>query len=226
MHESPLWWQRPTILVALGIIGVALALLWPYLGEFMQPDDHLGEALPASPLEYTSEVLSHPIDQATGISAPVAAVVQTFAIVYVSGEVIQPDVYAVPVDARVKDVVIAAGGLTSHADSTQINLAARIEDAQHIHIPSIAAHSVPAPIIPDSGSSTTTVSSATTRININTASQAELEELPGIGAALARRIIDHRNANGPFASTDDLQEVRGIGPTLFGSIVDAITTSP
>jgi competence protein ComEA len=63
-------------------------------------------------------------------------------------------------------------------------------------------------------------------IDINTASAAELETLPGIGPALAKRIVEHRQANGPFAKVDDLQAVKGVGPKLLGRIRDQITVSP
>jgi competence protein ComEA len=143
-----------------------------------------------------------------------------YVVVYISGAVEYPDVYRLPSDARVKDVVLAAGGFTSEALSDQINLAARISDAEHIHIPSRLEHQ---------GQLTTDIpgSSSTEQkvlLNINTASVADLQELPGIGPALAQRIVDHRAENGPFRSVGDLQNIRGIGPALFQEIETLVTT--
>jgi competence protein ComEA len=134
-------------------------------------------------------------------------------VVYISGAVNNPNVYELEHDARVIDVVHAAGGLAEDADRDRVNLAAHIQDAQHIHIPRIGETPV-APSGPDAPQAQP-ATAGSGPVNINTASAAELETLPGIGPAMAQRILEHREANGPFATVDDLQNVRGIGPTML-----------
>ena len=117
--------------------------------------------------------------------------------VYITGAVAQPGVYAATSGERVGDVVARAGGLTSAADPVAINLARRTRDEMHIHVPAKgdtaqvgASGTDPSPLRP---------------INLNTATQKELEALPGIGEVTARRIIASREADGPFANVDELR---------------------
>jgi competence protein ComEA len=173
----------------------------------------------AAPVEPTLDPLMQPVPTPQTTPTPQDVVV------YISGAVQQPDVYALPHDARIKDVVLAAGGFLEDADSEQVNLAARIEDEQHIHIPHIGE--APPPADQRGGSSATgpqtqddTTSSL---IDLNQASQAELEELPGVGQVTAQRIMEYRQANGPFTSVDDIQNVTGIGPALFEQISPLVT---
>jgi competence protein ComEA len=146
---------------------------------------------------------------------PTPTVVPTPApvVVYISGAVNNPDVYALEHDARVIDVVRAAGGLTTDAARDQINLAAHIQDAQHIHIPRVGE----TPVVPSEPSVPQAQPDAAANgpVDINTATAAELETLPGIGPAMAQRILEYRDANGPFATVDDLQNVSGIGPAML-----------
>lgn len=149
-------------------------------------------------------------------------------VVYISGAVAQPDVYALAPGARVADVVRAAGGLTLDAASEQINLAAYVTDAQHIHVPRIGEAVQPAPATPAgggdrAGTHVQTGTAARTRVNINTADAAELQTLPDIGEVMAQRILDYRAAHGTFASVDDLQEVQGIGPTMMERLRPRVT---
>jgi competence protein ComEA len=138
--------------------------------------------------------------------------------VHVAGAAERPGVYLLPRDSIVQDALAAAGGPTSSADLDRINLAANLEDGQRVYIPQIKTsgssaegHVLPSEINPDQ------------MININTASAAELELLPGIGPSLAKEIIDHRSANGLFNTADDLLAVSGIGPAKVALIRDLIT---
>lgn len=139
-------------------------------------------------------------------------------VVYVSGAVRAPDVYRLPADARVKDLIVAAGGFSIDADPEAINLAARISDAQQIKVPrrgeqAAAVQAELEAAAADDGD----------LINLNTASATELDQLPGIGMALAERIIDYRSTNGPFESIDDLGNVKGIGAALLEQIAPLLT---
>lgn len=145
--------------------------------------------------------------------------------VFVSGAVATPDVVVLPEGARARDAVAAAGGFAADADRAATNLAAPLMDGQQLHVPVLGeapaagggtgagepaagGHGGPAPA---AGGSPGAAPSAG-RLDINRASAADLEALPGIGPALAARIVAHRAAHGPFTSVEDLLAVGGIGP--------------
>ncbi len=140
--------------------------------------------------------------------------------VYVSGAVARADVYELPADSIVRDTLAAAGGPAGDADLNRINLAASLEDGQQVYVPRIGEAPTPAPSLP--GQSEIAPSGP---LNINTASQAELEALPGIGPAIAQRIIEYREANGPFPTIEAIQNVPGIGPATFEEIRELITVN-
>ena len=142
-------------------------------------------------------------------------------IVYITGAVPRPGVYALPKNARVQDAISAAGGFLAEAEKSQINLAALLEDGEKLDIPYIEGAS---PILATPGP--TVVAVTTELININTASAAELDTLPGIGPSLAQRIIEYREQNGPFINTEDIINVPGIGPGSYERFRDMITIGP
>ena len=152
--------------------------------------------------------------------------VQPGIVVDVRGEVARPGVYQLPAGARLDDAVVAAGGLTNDADLTQLNLAARLQDGSVVTVPGVAAL--------ESGDTSTTSSAGgtagggatTSLINLNTATQQELETLPGVGEVTATRIIDYREANGPYRSVDDLVHVQGISTRTINGLRDLVTTGP
>jgi len=158
------------------------------------------------------------LSTATPVPSPEATPTSLPLRVYVSGAVKKPDVYALPPNSIIKDAMLAAGGPTSDADLDRINLALVVTDGQHVHIPRLGETSLPAQ--PSSGSSDTGA-----KVNINTADQAALESLPGIGPVMAQRIIAYRQANGPFGKIEDIQTVSGIGQATFEKIRELITTN-
>lgn len=143
-------------------------------------------------------------------------------VVHIVGAVSNPGVYNLPAGARVQDAIQAAGGFLPEANPQALNLAAPLEDGGRVPVPTLP------PANPTSGGLTRSNPVVTTPdtnnpININTASQAELESLPGIGPITAQKIIAHREANGPFTAIEDIQDVSGIGPKKFEAIQDLIT---
>lgn len=136
--------------------------------------------------------------------------------VHVSGAVAFPGVYELPRGSRVQDVLLAAGGFLPDANEQAHNLAAPISDGDRIHVPLKSQ--------PRDGQALIEVGAGHSAglININTAGLAELETLPGIGPALASRIISYREENGAFALVDDLIKVPGIGPAKMKSVKDLI----
>ena len=142
--------------------------------------------------------------------------------VYLTGAVNKPGVYKFPEGSRIFEVVESAGGFTSKADIAALNLAETFSDAQHIHIPVKGER-------PRMNTNTNTNAETYTHItvkpneskrkpndsnlvDINNASENELQRLTGVGPAIAKRIYDYRQKNGRFKSAEDLIKVRGIGP--------------
>ncbi|NTU78180.1 MAG: ComEA family DNA-binding protein [Chloroflexales bacterium] len=141
-------------------------------------------------------------------------------IVYVSGAVPHPDVYLLPPGARVKDAVVAAGGLTPDAAVEQLNLAEALSDAAHIHVPTMVEATAPGPAEPAAGSDSAGL------LDLNRATAADLEDLPGIGATLAERIVARRAEAGPYSAVEELREVTGIGEKLYSQIAPLLTVKP
>jgi len=120
------------------------------------------------------------------------------------------------------DAVGAAGGMLPEADADRVNLADRLCDGQQLYVPAIAKTAPPAPTQLAPQAQKRADVSATGLVNINTASESDLEQLPGIGHVLAARIVDYRTSNGPFQEPADIQQVRGIGPASFESLKTCI----
>ena len=146
-------------------------------------------------------------------------------IVHVTGAVPRPGVYALGQGSRVQDAISAAGGFLADAEKSGINLARALEDGEQLEIPyaegasPVIGTEIPPLVL-------TEPSSNSELININTASQAELETLPGIGQTTAQRIIEYREQNGPFVNTEDIINVAGIGSGTYERIKDLITVGP
>ncbi len=131
--------------------------------------------------------------------------------VYVSGAVAQARVYSLPAGTIAQDAIAAAGGPTADADLNRINLALPLENGTHIYVPSIGdAPTLEPGVVP--------TATPPWPVNINTASQADLETLPGIGPATAEKIITYRETVGPFNTIEEIQNVSGIGPATFEEI--------
>ena len=150
-------------------------------------------------------------------------------IVYICGAVKESKVITLPEDSRISDAIDAVGGLTEDADLTNINLAYILEDGEKIYIPkkgeeppneSSAASSS------DQSSSYSNYSATSTKsnkININKATQTELETIPGVGPSTALKIIEYREQNKKFSSIEDIKNVSGIGDVKYEKMKDYIT---
>ena len=157
------------------------------------------------------------------------------AVVHVTGAVAAPGLVTVPADARVGDAVNAAGGPLPGAQTDAINLARRVTDGEQIRVPA-EGEEVPSPPAdagtggagpgtpgPGTPQGTDGGAAGGGLIDVNTASAAQLEELPGIGPALAARIIEHRTAIGRFTDVAELDDVSGIGPAVLARITPHVT---
>lgn len=153
--------------------------------------------------------------------APAAEIV-----VDVSGAVTSPGIRRLPVGSLVEDALAAAGGFTAQADlakvAKELNRADPLKPNQKVYVPPIGV-----PTAAAAGTAGTDAGSASdessARVNINSADASELDKLPGVGPAIAKRIVDYRTANGPFASPEDLKEVPGIGDATYEKLAGQIT---
>jgi len=130
------------------------------------------------------------------------------AVIDVKGAVAKPGVYEMPADARVRDVIARAGGLTNEADAARVNLAAKVRDEMMIYVP---AKGEAAPASETAGMTPEAGTGSGLQVAVNTATEEELMQIPGIGPAKAKAIIAYRDEHGPFQRVEDLLQVNGIG---------------
>jgi len=147
--------------------------------------------------------------------SPVPADEVLTVVVHVLGAVGAPGLYRLVEGARVVDAIAAAGGFTPEAERSGLNLARVLSDAEQLVVPVLGA-------VPPPGSAPPGLASDG-RVNLNTADRDALETLPRVGPAMAERIIDWRERNGPFRAPDDLMQVAGIGEKTFDAIRDLVT---
>lgn len=151
-------------------------------------------------------------------------------LIHISGGVVRPGVYKLPLESRLQDAVQAAGGLLASADSSMLNLAARLKDGERLIIPILAPTQPPKAVqTTTDGARLMVIPTAAPqptengKININTASVDELDRLPGIGPVTAQKILDFRQQNGPFQTVEAIMDVSGIGPATYEDLKDLIT---
>jgi competence protein ComEA len=164
-------------------------------------------------------------------------------VVHAAGAVGRPGVYDLPEGARVADLVEAAGGLAADADVDRLNLAEPVADGGRVYIPRRGEE--PPPVAGGTGATPGGggagggsggaggaaggpggAGGSGAPLDLNRATEAELEELPGIGPATAAAIVAHRQANGPFGSVDALLDVRGIGPAKLEQLRPHVVVRP
>ncbi len=201
---------RVLIIVCFALSAIAFILAW--MG-YKAPATASGETQLEEPIDTSANADLPGTPGATDTPSRPSTV-----IVYISGAVGAPDVYELPSDARIKDLVLAAGGLSADADTEQINLAERLKDSEHIHVPRQGEVPAADAIVADAAGT-----APGGLLDLNTASASDLDSLPGIGQSFAARIIEYRTTNGPFTSVADLQKVKGIGTALFAKIAPLVS---
>lgn len=154
-------------------------------------------------------------------------------VVHITGAVKKTGILVLPEGARIADAIRAAEGTTKDADLEEVNLAYTLEDGQKLYIPKKQDKTKieeKVYITSESGNnvikdsmSTNTGKGENQKVNINTATQSQLEELPGIGPSIAARIIEYRQQNGKFQKIEELQNVKGIGDAKFSNVKDYVT---
>lgn len=192
---------------------------------------NLEELLPYEEEEKTEEGEKEQENQ-TEVESEKIILEQEIIIVHVTGEVNSPGVVEVEKGARVIDAVNKANGFTEEADTEKVNLAYELTDGVKVYIPSKNENEETSIytqkyITTDSGDNVSTEENdmkktTNSLVNINEATQTELETLPGIGPSIALKIISYREENGNFSSVDDIKNVSGIGDSKFESIRELI----
>jgi competence protein ComEA len=209
--------------IVLVLVAVGAGVVWYRIG--------VGGASAGEPATAPSTVAT------TGVAAPAGAARDTATpttvagvsaklAVHVAGAVTHPGVVELRAGARVIDAVEAVGGALPDGDVDRLNLAAKVADGQRIFVAKVgqADPGVPGDATAgatDGGDSGASVPGA--KVDLNTASQAQLEELPGIGPTYAQSIIAERQRRGGFKSVNDLRSVRGIGDKRFAELAPLVT---
>lgn len=144
----------------------------------------------------------------------------------IKGAVVSPGVYRVPSSSIVNDVITLAGGKTSEADTSNLNLSKKVSDEMVITVytkDEIKNETKQAAIQENNNDTTTTNSKTSSLISINTGSLEELESIPGIGESKAKLIIQYRESCGKFTKKEELMNIKGIGESVYAKLKDYIT---
>jgi competence protein ComEA len=148
-------------------------------------------------------------------------------VVHVAGAVTRPGVVVLPAGSRVVDAVDAAGGALPGTALDSVNLARLLVDGEQVRVGLPADPAVASPGGPDAASAaggpTGGEGSGVAPVDLNAATAADLDALPGIGPVLAQRIVDWRAQNGRFGSVEELLEVAGIGPSVLADLQGRVT---
>ena len=217
VERWPRWRRDPRLATAgLALIALAAGAWWVRLSV---------SGPPGAGAQSTGSPTTQFRDQASSSPPAVATTAAVVFVVDVVGAVRHPGVVSLPASARVIDALTAAGGALANAELDRINLAAHLVDGMRIAVPRRGAPSDPAAPTGDSGAITGGAGeapSASAPLDLNAATQAQLEALPGIGPSLAQAIIQERDREGGFKTIEDLRRVRGIGDVRFAQLRELV----
>lgn len=144
-------------------------------------------------------------------------------LIEIKGHVNKPGVFELPADSRLHMAIELAGGFLADADALSLNMAMKLTDEMSIYVPKTGETITAPPVIAAPAGTAADPTGSGGLININTADEAGLTTLSGIGPSKAAAIIAYREENGPFASVEALKEVTGIGDKTFEKLKDAIS---
>jgi competence protein ComEA len=190
------------------MIAVLVGGTWLLHGSPSRAED----SLPFASHTTTSSIAS------TAVPLPPTTVPSSI-IVYVAGAVRVPGIYSLGTAARVNDAIMAAGGAATDANLDVVNLAAVVHDGERVYVPAVGEIIPPAIQVAPSSEGTMPLEP----VNVNTATVAQLDVLPGVGPTTAAAIVAHRDQHGAFQTIDQLGDVRGIGPAKLDALRGLVT---
>jgi competence protein ComEA len=199
---------RHVVVVALVLV---IGLAWAGCSVLRARPQVVPDPQPSAGLVPGTPVTSPPGASPAATPSGSAAVV----VVHVAGKVRRPGLVRAKPGSRVADVLAMAGGALPGVDLTTLNLARPVTDGEQILV---GVSGAPQPTGTQLGSPTTPGTTTGEPLNLNTATLAQLDSLPGVGPVLAQRILDWRTEHGRFTSVDELQEVTGVGTKKFESL--------
>ena len=217
--------------VVLVVVAVAAGFVWYRMGAGGEAHGAAPNTSSVSPVSAAARTAT--TGRTTGPTSgptPTSGVATTGAatkatssriVVHVAGAVTKPGVVELPAGSRVIDAIEAVGGARPDGDLDRLNLAAKLADGERVFV------GTPGVADPGAGTGGTVAGAAAAtpggKVNLNTATQAQLEELPGVGPAFAQAILTERQRRGGFASVNDLRSVRGIGDKRFADLAPLLT---
>ncbi|MEU0080973.1 ComEA family DNA-binding protein [Micromonospora tulbaghiae] len=200
-------------LAAVAAVVVVVAAVWAWRSR--------PGAEPVQPVAASSEApVSVATEAAPGVPAPVGSSGQV--VVALAGKVRRPGLVRLPTGARVADAIEAAGGALPGVDVALLNPARKVTDGELILVGVTAPPGQTGPAAAGGGAPGGSAATAGP-VNLNTATLAQLDALPGVGPVLAQRILDHRDRNGGFRSVSDLRQVDGIGDARYEQLKELVT---
>jgi competence protein ComEA len=205
------WVNEHKISLISALLLAAVAIYYFYFYNTAQPAisslDHVEESLPANPKKAVTDTKELPQK----------------IIVDVKGQIKHPGVYQSSTEERVMDVITRAGGLTDKADENQVNFAEHVHDEMVIYIPAKGEEpESQAGVEVNSIETAGNTAESQGKIDLNKADVNQLQNLPGIGPAKAKAIIEYREKSGKFKAAEDLKNISGIGDKTFDKLKDLI----
>ncbi|WP_134700112.1 helix-hairpin-helix domain-containing protein [Ammoniphilus sp. YIM 78166] len=199
------WTPREKKLAVL--LGLSLAFLLSMSYVIWSTDSVKEDSMP-----FEAKLYEEPVAEGE-VTAPLTELETIW--VDVKGAVHRPGVYELASSSRVYQALEASGGMLAEAETRAVNLAKTLQDGEMVYIPLKGEEPLPMPSV-SSGK-------AGSRVNINTATAEELDQLPGIGAVKAAAIVEYREKQGRFEREEDLKKVTGIGDKLFEKVKEQIS---